>query len=126
MLETTINDGTQQFRFQEEIAEPSCVDPDVRPLCLFLLFSCSRAVFRTGRGLWLDGLFIFLVVDQVLCVAGVCASSMGWNKGARRRGSSRQQRVRGVRDGLCAECVTYIRLVGHCGSLGGRMGRGVG
>ncbi len=54
------------------------MDPDVRPLGLFLLFSGRGTVFRTGGRLWLDGLFILLVVDQVLLSSECVRVSVRW------------------------------------------------
>jgi len=70
MFKTTIHNSTQQFRFQQEIAEASTVNTNIRTLLDFLrlVFICSSCLLGGG----LDGLrcqfIFFFIIQQIVTV----------------------------------------------------------
>jgi hypothetical protein len=72
MLETAVDNTSQQFGLEQEITETSRVDTYVGTLLVLLVFGVSIGGFGfLGCALLLDGLLIFfLVVNKIISVVG--------------------------------------------------------
>jgi hypothetical protein len=70
MLETAVDNGTQQLGLQEEITETGRVDTDIGTLLVLGLFD-SIGLAGGGDGVdGLDNIIILLVVNKVVVVIG--------------------------------------------------------
>lgn len=65
MFETTIDDGSQDFRLQQEVAEAGAVDGDVSSLDVLLLVA--------GLSHNLIGLFLVFVVEKIVVIGHNCS-----------------------------------------------------
>lgn len=70
MLETAVDDGTQQLGLQEEITETSGMDTDIGTLLVLGLFG-SIGLSGGGDGVdGLDNIIILVVVNKIVVVVG--------------------------------------------------------
>lgn len=70
MLETAVDDGTQQLGLQEEITETGGVDTDIGTLLVLGLFG-SIGLSSGGDGVdGLDNIIILFVVNKIVVVVG--------------------------------------------------------
>lgn len=119
MLETAVNDGTQQLRLQEEITETGGVDTDIGTLLVLGLFS-SIGLSGGGDGVdGLDNIIILFVVNKIVVVVGHdCKRVVGWGcmDPIRRRGGEDEDGKKETSRGGRLTGVEGFRLV-LCGFL---------